>query len=228
MHHYELRLESKPSNSFRCQKAANSLDIDITKKLEHKFSVDADIDSHFNLGVIYGASGSGKTTFAKHVFGNDCFQEILDLSKPIIDQFPSEWSYDDCQSILSGVGLSQVVCWIRPAATLSNGQRFRAEIALQMARDVPFIVIDEWTSVVDRTVAKAMSRTISKFAKKTNTKIVLLSCHNDVIEWLDPDWVLDCNKQEFIKKKTNDQKNWFLRSPNATGQRGNILASIII
>lgn len=228
MHNYELTLNSMPSTGFRCQKAANSLDIDIKKKLTHKFKVEADFESDFNIGVIYGASGSGKTTFAKHVFGTECFVQLLDLSLPIIEQFPKSWSYDDCQRILSGVGLSQVVCWIRPAHTLSNGQRFRAEIALQMSRDSKIIVIDEWTSVVDRTVGKAMSKTIGKFARRNKVKIVLLSCHSDVIEWLEPDWVLDCNKQTFQKKKLKDKVNLFLKSGNAVDLHGNILANITI
>jgi energy-coupling factor transporter ATP-binding protein EcfA2 len=125
------------------------------------------------------------------VFGND------------IDQFPDSMSYDECAAMLCGVGLTAVPCWIRPAYTLSNGQRARAECALQMARDdIAMIVIDEWTSVVDRTVAKVMSHCIQKHARKTGKKIVLLSCHYDVIEWLNPDWVIDANKQEYIDRRS--------------------------
>jgi len=198
MQNYELTLSATPSQSFRCMKAANSLDIDIEKKLTHHFSVDADFDSEFNVGLIVGASGSGKTTLAKHVFGDDCFHEHLDLGRPVIDQFPDDMEYNDCAALLIGVGLSQVVCWIRPSVTLSNGQRVRAEIALHMAHDVSGVVaIDEWTSVVDRTVAKAMSHTVQKHARRNKRRFVLCSCHYDVIEWLQPDWILDCNKQTF-------------------------------
>jgi GNAT superfamily N-acetyltransferase len=62
-------------------------------------------------------------------------------------------------------------------------------------------VIDEWTSVVDRTVAKVMCHCIQKHARKTNTQIVLLSCHYDVIEWLNPDWIIDANKQSFDNRR---------------------------
>lgn len=199
---YELTLQSPIATSFRCTKAANSLDIDQAKKSIHHFSVKADLDSDYSIGLIVGASGSGKTTLAKHIFGEESFKEILDPSKPVIDQFPDSYEYDDCAAMLCGVGLTSVPCWIRPAYTLSNGQRARAECALQMAReDSNVIVIDEWTSVVDRTVAKVMSHCIQKHARKTKKRIVLLSCHYDVIEWLNPDWVIDANKQEYTDRR---------------------------
>ena len=202
MQNFKLTLASPVSTSFRCTKAANSLDIDVEKKAVHHFEVSADVKSDFSIGLVVGASGSGKTTFAKHVWGNECFDEILDPKKPVIEQFPEHYSYDECAAMLSGVGLTAVPCWIRPAYTLSNGQRARAECALQMAQtDRQMIVIDEWTSVVDRTVAKVMSHCIQKHARKTGKQIILLSCHYDVAEWLNPDWIIDCNKQEYVDRR---------------------------
>jgi energy-coupling factor transporter ATP-binding protein EcfA2 len=202
MQNFELTLVSPVSTSFRAVKAANSLDIDAEKKSTHHFKVQADIQSTYNIGLIVGASGSGKTTLAKHIWGEKCFEELLQPDKPVIEQFPEEMTYDECAEMLCGVGLTSVPCWIRPAYTLSNGQKARAECALQMARkDNEIIVIDEWTSVVDRTVAKVMSYCIQKHARKTGKKIVLLSCHYDVLEWLNPDWVIDANKQTYTNRR---------------------------
>ena len=131
---YSLRLQSEIATSFRCVKAANSLDINVQEKSVHEFSVAADVEADFNVGLIVGASGSGKTTLAKQIWGSNCFQTMLDESRPVIDQFPDTLSYDECAALLSGVGLTSVPCWIRPAHTLSNGQKARAECALQMAR----------------------------------------------------------------------------------------------
>ena len=202
MQNFELTLASPVSKSFRAIKAANSLDIDAEKKSTHHFQVKADIQTPFSIGLIVGASGSGKTTLAKHIWGNDCFNEILNPQLPIIEQFPESMTYDQCAEMLCGVGLTSVPCWIRPAYTLSNGQKARAECALQMARDDGIIVIDEWTSVVDRTVAKVMSHCIQKHARKTGKRIVLLSCHYDVVEWLNPDWVIDANKQTYTDRRS--------------------------
>ena len=115
MQNFKLTLASPVATSFRATKAANSLDIDAEKKSVHHFEVQADLDSPFNNGLIVGASGSGKTTLAKHIYGDDCFKEILDMTKPVIDQFPESMTYDECAAMLCGVGLTAVPCWIRPA-----------------------------------------------------------------------------------------------------------------
>lgn len=200
----KFELQSEVFNTFRCQAAANSLDIDIKKKSIHKLELNnINIPKDWNIGLIYGASGSGKTTLAKHLFGENIFDCSLDENKSIIDQLPKEFSYEDCANILNGIGLNSVPCWIRPIKTLSNGQKARAEAAYLMCKQ-DFICIDEWTSVVDRTVAKAMSVCLHKFAKKHNKQIILLSCHYDILEWVKPDWLIDCNKQVFELPKSED------------------------
>lgn len=200
MQTYHVKLESPVFESYRCKRAADSLDIDTKKKSIHEFKIDCDIESNFNVGLIVGASGSGKTTLAKKIYGENCFEVQVDESKSIIDQFDESLPYDDCANILSGIGLTSVPCWVRPVYTLSNGQKARAISALAMTKNDK-VVIDEWTSVVDRTVAKVMSHCVQKHARKQNKQIVLVSCHYDVLEWLDPDWVIDCNKQQFIDRR---------------------------
>jgi ABC-type dipeptide/oligopeptide/nickel transport system ATPase subunit len=203
MQNYVVHLESPVFTTFRCQKAANSLDIDTEKKSKHHLAVSADLAKPFNVGLIVGASGSGKTTLAKQIFGDDCFHIDIDPALPVIEQFPADMDYDACAAALSGIGLTSVPCWIRPVYTLSNGQRARAEAALAMARtDRETICIDEWTSVVDRTVAKVMSHCVQKHARRSDRRIILNSCHYDVIEWLNPDWVIDCNKQTYEDRRS--------------------------
>ena len=200
---YEVLLKSPVSTSFRCQKAANSLDIDTEKKSIHHLKIEADLKTPYNLGLIIGASGSGKTTLAKQIFGDDIFKNNLDETLPIIEQFPESMSYDDCAKLLNGVGLTSVPCWIRPVYTLSNGQKSRAEVALLLADTSKDITaIDEWTSVVDRTVAKVMSHCVQKMIRRADKQIVLNSCHYDVIEWLNPDWIIDCNEQSYTNRRS--------------------------
>lgn len=201
----EVILESPINKSFRCKMACDALDIDQKKKSIHHLKIDGiNMPAKWNVGLIYGASGSGKTTLAKKLFGNDIFKTILDENEPIINQFPTEYTYDECADILSGIGLNSVPCWVRPVKTLSNGQRARAEAALLMVQNEGIINIDEWTSVVDRTVAKAMSFCVQKFARKHIKQIILLSCHYDVLEWLLPDWLIDCNEQKFWLRENED------------------------
>jgi ABC-type ATPase with predicted acetyltransferase domain len=199
----DIKLQSEIIPSFRAQVAANSLDIDVKKKSIHHLHIDnVNLPNEWNVGLIYGASGSGKTTLVTQLFGNEIFKSLLNENLPIINQLPKELSYEECAGLLNGIGLNSVPCWIRPVKTLSNGQKARAEAVLLMCQSNEIIFIDEWTSVVDRTVAKAMSICLSKYAKKHNKKIILLSCHYDILEWLSPNWLIDCNKQEFKLPKS--------------------------
>lgn len=101
MQTYELTLKSPVSKAFRCQKAADSLDIDTTKKSVHHFKVEADVESEYNVGLIVGASGSGKTTLAKHIWGERCFRTLLKANVPIIEQIPKSFDYDQCVAMAS-------------------------------------------------------------------------------------------------------------------------------
>lgn len=198
-----MKLESPVFKTFRCQKAADSLDINSEEKARHELSVFADLKTPYHIGLILGASGSGKTTLAKAIFGNDCFDVAFDASRPVIEQFPEKWTYDECAAALAGIGLTAAPCWIRPMATLSNGQKARAEAALLMSQQAKStICIDEWTSVVDRTVAKVMCHCLQKYARKSRQRVVVLSCHYDVVDWLNPDWVIDCNKQDYLDRRS--------------------------
>ncbi len=147
----------------------------------------------WSIGVIYGGSGSGKTTLLKE-FGS--VQNILMNDKiPLISNF--DWlSPEDAVFLLSSVGLSSIPTYLRPFALLSNGEQYRATLAYKIGKsnqnDV--ILIDEYTSVVDRDVAKAMSYSLQKYIRKNNKKIILASCHFDIMEWLLPDWTYSPHK----------------------------------
>jgi ABC-type ATPase with predicted acetyltransferase domain len=208
MQNYNVILESPVFASYRCKRAADSLDIDVEKKSVHKLSITADLKTPFNVGLILGASGSGKTTLAKQIYGTESFEIKLDLDKPIIEQLNPNYSYDECATILNGIGLSAVPCWIKPVKTLSNGQKARAEAAFLLSElSNKTKIIDEWTSVVDRTVAKAMSHCAQKMVRKTNKQVVFLSCHYDVVEWLNPDWIIDCNTESYLDRRSLHQHN---------------------
>lgn len=177
-----------------------SVDLSDETKTWHKLKIsDVDLKTPWSVGVVYGASGSGKTTIAKHIWGNLDFFEP-DKTKAVIDQFPKEFDYDSRAKQLNAIGLSQIPCWIKSLSLLSNGQQERAKVALALANGAGN-VFDEWTSVVDRNVAAVMSHTVQKFARKNQKQIVLISCHEDVIDWLDPDWVIDCNQSKFIDRR---------------------------
>lgn len=142
----------------------------------------------WNIGVIYGGSGSGKTTLLKE-FG-EITEHNFSFDKPLISNFDWLEPKEACL-LLSAMGLSSVPSWLRPFSILSNGEQYRASLAYKVgkAKNGETILIDEFTSVVDRDVAKAMSFALQKYIRKTNKKIILASCHFDIMEWLLPDWI---------------------------------------
>lgn len=203
MQDYELTLRAPITKSFMGMKAAQSVDLDSDAKATHHILIkNVDIETPWNVGVIYGASGSGKSTLAREIF-SDSQENLIDPTKAVIDQFPEGMSYDDRVRFLTSIGLSQVPCWIKPLGTLSNGQQERAKIALNLSEMRDFYYFDEWTSVVDRNVAAAMSHTVQKFARAQKKRVCLISCHEDVIEWLKPDWLIDCNLQKYTDFRSN-------------------------
>lgn len=173
--------------------------MDVVKK---EFDVDIPIEGQkWNVGLIVGASGTGKTTIAKSVFKDFTFFDGFEWSgNSIIDDFGDHHSAKDITEVLSKVGFASPPDWLKPFAVLSNGQKMRAELArLILDCDKPFIY-DEFTSVVDRQVACVGSAAIQKFVRKQNKQFVAVSCHYDIEEWLEPDWVYDCNKMEFSRR----------------------------
>ncbi|ATN95028.1 putative GNAT family N-acetyltransferase [Leptospira phage LE4] len=201
MRNYHVTLETKiDEKDFYVKRASGSVDLDVSKKLVHEVSIDADLESPFNIGLIIGNSGSGKTSFAESIFGKESLFTDYDENLPLINQFSEKYSYEDRVKILSSIGLNSVPAWVKPLKILSNGERARAEIAIRL-QEKDLVCIDEFTSVVDRSVAKIMSHSIQKHARKVDKKIILISVHYDIIEWLNPCWIIDMNAQTFEDRR---------------------------
>ena len=166
---------------------------DIQNKEESNVVVDANLEhlpKDWNIGVVYGGSGTGKTTILKNYFKKEMDKSYFDNSKSLISNF--DWlEPKEAALLLSAMGLSSVPTWLRPFNTLSNGEQYRANLAyiVGSAKNEEVILIDEYTSVVDRDLAKAMSNALQKYIRRTNKRIVLASCHFDIMEWLQPDWI---------------------------------------
>lgn len=175
--------------SVRTRQVASMFDLE-AKPTGERWSFDFDLPNEWNVGLIVGPSGSGKTTAAREIFG-DAF---VDLAWPsdgsVIDGFPRAVSIKDVTSALSAVGFSSPPSWLRPWSVLSNGQQFRANVARLLVQDRDIVAMDEFTSVVDRTVAQIGSSAVAKAVRRSDRRFVAVSCHYDIIDWMQPDWVL--------------------------------------
>lgn len=155
----------------------------------------------WNIGLIVGPSGSGKTTVARSMFG-DILSKTENLQwatdKAVIDDFPSTMPMREVTEILSSVGFSSPPAWLRPFHALSNGEQFRVTIARILAENKDLSVVDEFTSVIDRTVAQIGSSAIARTIRKRNQKFVAVGCHYDIEDWLQPDWIYQPHLGEFL------------------------------
>ena len=157
----------------------------------YPWEVPSKIPNQFKIGLIVGSSGSGKSTMLKE-FGVE-ETPIWDNNKAIISHFENP---DDGINKLSSVGFNSIPSWYKPYNVLSNGEKFRADLARKIKHGA---VIDEYTSVVDRTVAKSATVALSRYIKNNDIHNVILStCHHDIINWLEPDWVLDMDSGELL------------------------------
>lgn len=146
------------------------------------------LNEDWGIGVIVGPSGSGKTSLGR------AMGTIYDPAwpdDPIIDAIAPGGSIDAVTAALSAVGLGSVPTWLRPFHVLSNGERFRAMLARLVCEAPPVAVVDEFSSVVDRQIARVGAAAFAKAWRRTGGKAVLLSCHYDVLDWVQPDWVFD-------------------------------------
>jgi GNAT superfamily N-acetyltransferase len=160
------------------------------------FDLEADLpidDGDWRLGLVVGPSGSGKTSLGRQIWGPDVFYEAAGWpnGEPIIDAIAPVGDFDAVTAALAAVGLGTVPAWLRPYPILSNGERFRADLARIICEAPSQVVIDEFTSVVDRQIARIGALAFQKAWRRTGGQAVLLSCHYDIIEWLEPDWVFD-------------------------------------
>ena len=166
------------------------------------FALDADLpleDTAWKIGVVVGPSGSGKTSIGRTIWPD---VGIYDgdtgwaPDKPIVECIAPTGGFDDVTGALSAVGLGSVPAWLRPYHALSNGEKFRAGLARVIAEGAQRVIIDEFTSVVDRQIAKVGAGAFSKAWKRGGDQAVLLSCHYDILDWVEPDWVFDTRTGE--------------------------------
>ncbi|MBY0522214.1 MAG: ABC transporter ATP-binding protein [Gemmataceae bacterium] len=147
----------------------------------------------WNIGLIVGPSGCGKSTIVRHLFESALAEQRALESWPgersLLDAFPAEMSIKEVVALLSSVGFSSPPAWLRPFPVLSTGQQFRARLARLLAYCPQLAVMDEYSSVVDRTVAQIGSAALARTVRQRGQKFIAVTCHEDVEDWLQPDWV---------------------------------------
>lgn len=207
-------------DSFRVQQVAGMFDVPLLEKATERFAVELpELSDDWQIGLIVGPSGSGKSTIARHAFADALYEETTwPADRAVIDCF-GEVPVREVVELFTAVGFGSPPSWVKPYHVLSCGERFRCDLAkalgaswtapvrstsaVQLAPSAPLVAYDEFTSVVDRTVAIVCSAAIAKGIRRGHIpcRFVAVTCHYDVAEWLEPDWVLDMATQTLSRRR---------------------------
>lgn len=208
------------NRTFRVEQVAGMFDVPHASEIVHEWDAVLPVEEQpWSIGLIVGPSGAGKSVLGRELFcqaGSDCQSGsdpgalFVDAAfdwpgdKSVLDGFGSEYQTRDIVGTLSSVGLSSPPHWLKRYSHLSNGQRFRCDLARALLSRSALVVFDEFTSVVDRDVAKVCSAAVATAIRKRREKdataapqFVALSCHYDIVDWLQPDWIYDVAAARF-------------------------------
>jgi ABC-type lipoprotein export system ATPase subunit len=193
---FDIIKEVKPTKTFRVASVIGKFDLQSENVIEH-FKGDIDIPNEWQIGLIVGKSGTGKTTIAKQLFENAYITSYEYSAETVLDDMPKECSVEQITSAFNSVGFSSPPSWLKPYSVLSNGQKMRVDLARAILEKDELFVFDEFTSVVDRNVAQIGSFAMQKAIRKTDKKFIAVTCHFDVQDWLLPDWVFNTDTMTF-------------------------------
>lgn len=211
MPNFDIVKEVTPPNSFRVNSIVTNFDLDLNHVHEH-FVGNIDIEGReWNVGLIVGGSGTGKSTIAKTCFGDAYIKGYEYNAETVLDDMPKDKSLKEIEKAFTSVGFASPPSWLKPYSVLSNGEKMRVDLARSILENRDIVVFDEFTSVVNREVAKTASYAISKAVKRQGKKFVAVACHKDITEWLEPDWIYDTDEKRFFivgESSTAPKSNW--------------------
>lgn len=186
----DLVVESELSQSPRARQLEAMFDVPARETVRIEWKGELPIDERdWSIGLIVGPSGSGKSTILRNVFG--AMTPLRWCMNSVVDDFDPAIPMKDIAAACQAVGFNTIPAWLRPHKVLSNGEQFRVDLARRLLEIDGTIVVDEFTSVVDRQVAQIGAHAVQKAVRRNGKKFVAASCHYDIVEWLQPDWVLE-------------------------------------
>ena len=194
----DVVVESTHNETPRMRQVEAMFDVPPREKETIRWNANVPIDKRsWNVGLIVGPSGAGKSTVAKALFG-ESYHPVMNWDDgSVIDAVAPTKTVKEVTECFSSVGFNTIPAWRRRHDVLSMGEKFRVDLARRLLELPDPIVVDEFSSVVDRQVAKIGAHAVQKHVRKNDRRFVAVTCHYDVEDWLQPDWVLEPSTMAF-------------------------------
>lgn len=161
---------------------------------------------------ITGPSGGGKTSIlrliAQSARQHPNAPRVIDMNTispantPIVDLFPNA-PLAHALALLSAAGLSDAFVLLRSPAELSDGQRYRLQLALALhaalepqpnhalqspAPPLTLLLADEFGATLDRVTAAVLARSLRRWTRRhPQICFIAATTHDDLLEPLEPD-----------------------------------------
>jgi ABC-type glutathione transport system ATPase component len=115
--------------------------------------------------------------------------------------------------LLSSCGLGEAHLMLRAPAELSDGQRYRFRLALGLARQPDWLVADEFTATLDRTLAKVVAYNVRRLSARMGAGFLLATTHEDIVNDLQPDVHVQCRTDGEITIECSGSDSTLTASP---------------
>lgn len=171
---------------------------------------DLEIPEDYEILYITGESGSGKSVLLNELFPNYKLEAIPTTPLFLWGGNTLEQQVETMR-ILTLVGISDATLFINTYNNLSDSQKARAQIALEIMSNKSTIVIDEFLSTLDRKTAKPVAYCVQKAIRKLGKKLVVATAHEDLSVYLKPNYVI--SGKAFPSEFTCKKYEWSTNNP---------------
>jgi ABC-type lipoprotein export system ATPase subunit len=159
------------------------------------------------INLINGFSGSGKSSLLNEISSIYPHAKNIDhislTDIPVIDCLEGDKA--EIIQWLSKFGVGEASVLVTPSNKLSEGQKERLKLALLFWEQPKIVVIDEFLSKLDRLTARVIAYQTQKIMREIGTQGFFATAHDDLVDALFPDQVLDL---DFLGQISIFPKSW--------------------
>jgi uncharacterized protein len=173
-----------------------------------------------DLVLFSGPSGSGKSSILREVGKQLKAHDAMICTLPdvpLIEAIPG--SMPERLATLTACGLGEARLMLRTPSQLSDGQRYRFRVAMAFASGTGTIMMDEFTAVLDRPLAKVLAYNVRKLVSRSGIGALCATTHDDIAADLQLDVWVQCHGDGDITVTRQPVKKNGSASPTNSGSR---------